>query len=337
MDVTFFPKLHFTTQYVQREVSWEDLAQRPLILGGPHHTHDKNVVPLIGPFRLRNDPEAAKRDCWVEAVTLAMFDADTGPITPCLAALEEEGLSYIAYTSFSHTPEKEAWRLILNPQREMLPDEWRALQPYWISRYKIPAPLDKCKGASHAYYLPSCPPERAHLAKFLYRSGKRLPVDETLRFLPPRRTRKAPAVDFSLPAEPQTPQDLKPIFDALQKRKNSLLRRKDDPVSKKKGQWLKALLAQEPLAEHGDRNNATWKTCAVLVFAAPGYSLGTYKSVVMPSVARMIAAGSSVTEDLVERALEGAMRNYAAAQEEKKEFDRLILARANCAPSRLQR
>lgn len=99
----------------------------------------------------------------VKEMTAIVFDIDNG--TP----FDEHfnfGVFHVAYTSWSHTPELEKWRLIF-PLAEPIPVRyWRHIWPRFIEMWNelVPqyqdAPDKACKDAARLYYLPAVPPER---------------------------------------------------------------------------------------------------------------------------------------------------------------------------------
>lgn len=288
----------------------------------------KEDAPGFGPYVLRPTPEPCARhkdrilrpvphrcdDC-VASVTLAVFDVDVGTddeVVACEAALGEEGLARVWYSTFSYRPEQErpSLRLVLPLASPVAPSEWPGARRSIAARFKIPCDLRRCGGLSHFYYAPSC---RAGIEP-IFDAHDGWPLNpSTLPFAPDVTPRQAPIPqlpDWQPPEEPTGPVDLGPLRKVLADRATSLKRKVNTPAQRK-GELLTKLLAGEPLAEHGSRNDVTNQVAGMLAFALPGQPLSVLMGLIRPSLEAMIGAGSRLTESEVERMLLTGMRSKA--------------------------
>jgi hypothetical protein len=195
-----------------------------------------------------------------------------------------------------------------------------------VRKYAIPCDLAKCSGASHFYFLPSCPP------------GIEPVVDHTPgRYLHPDEIPHQPdAVDRTLilqtmaswepPPEPTGPIDLEPFRKRLEsKSRGDLL--SHDISRNRKGELLKRCLRGEQLAGPHERNNATTLVAGIIVWTLPDAPISVVLRIMRPSVDAMIAAGSSLKHQEVERMVVSAMKKKAEADARGKEIERLMAER----------
>jgi hypothetical protein len=125
------------------------------------------LVAMLGRFEVLNDKHRGR--CWsptkyrdgatargndgVEAVSCLVFDCDR--VSPDPKRLE--GVYWIAHTTWSHTPDKPRWRLILPLAKPVATANWRDV--WQRARAALCPEADPaCKDPSRAYWLPSHPP-----------------------------------------------------------------------------------------------------------------------------------------------------------------------------------
>ena len=318
----------------------------------------KDRAPGFGPYALRPPDVACYKhkdglartgphrcDACVPAITLAVFDVDHGTadaVRGCEAALEAAGVARHWYSSYSHMLNRgPAYRLVMPVSEPIAPALWPEVRAGIMARYRIPADAKACSGKSHFYYVPSAPLAAQYptlTPEAWTRPGNPLAVRSFLRpgYVPPR---KRPAVaddEYEFPSEPATPhppeyvQSLKDRLLAAAARKA----RNTNPGERKKAEELQRLVRGEPLAGHGDRDNATLRTTGVMAHVLHGESLGTLLALIEPSIEAMIADGSSVTLDAAERGLLTGMRSAHFREEQNRKIMRALDRGINAALGR---
>jgi hypothetical protein len=123
---------------------------------------DKKKLPMWSPclFDGRKVMESALSIKWM------IYDIDDN--TPLEALYKFREYKYIAHTSFSHSEEKNKWRLLL-PLKFAIPAQewrhaWRAGAQLW--RELVGGEADPaCKNSNRFYFVMGYPKEREHLAK----------------------------------------------------------------------------------------------------------------------------------------------------------------------------
>lgn len=99
----------------------------------------------------------------VEYIHAIVFDIDSGF---GYGEPQNKSISWISYTTFSHTPEKHKWRIIIPLYKPIKNEDWQfavgLFESIWNKLYPskgLKLPYDKaCKDSSRLYYLPSCRP-----------------------------------------------------------------------------------------------------------------------------------------------------------------------------------
>lgn len=300
--------------------------------------------PGFGPYTLKSLDEPCyahkdrmgrtfphRCDSCVESISFVCFDVDKGTLTDiaeCDALLDKEGLARIWYTSYSYTPEKEIppFRLIIFLTAPIQPEYWSQARKSIAARFKVPCDIKQCSGLSHFYFLPACPVDAEPY--FDYRPGAALDIAT----VPMVKDMTAPRPRVSLdnwepPEEPLegTRIDLDDLKNKLRSRQKKMASSTDEN-NKEKGLILKKILAGEALAEHGNRNNSMSLACGIVAWALPGQPLSVLMLILRPSLQVMQAAGSSLTEDEVERMTLSAMRAKAEYDERQKQINERLSA-----------
>lgn len=149
-----------------REVPLETLLER---LARPDVRETKGGAGFV-PARLREPYRRAEN---VEAVTLLVYDieahaeGDQQPPMPGEIAERCRALHWLAtlYTTHSHQPpERIRYRLLLALDAPLLPDAYRAAWHVPPRELGLLGWCDRsCRDPSRLFYLPACPPDRAHL------------------------------------------------------------------------------------------------------------------------------------------------------------------------------
>ncbi len=92
----------------------------------------------------------------VEKISAIVLDLDNGEISEKGIKSFLEGLEYFAHTTYSHSPKKPKWRVIIPFSKLVAPVKLGAVFEYFNSLFK--GNLDSCgKTQSQLYYFPSCP------------------------------------------------------------------------------------------------------------------------------------------------------------------------------------
>ena len=108
--------------------------------------------------------------------------ADGTPLTPEDVDVLHNALdcARIFYTTFSHTIEKQKWRMIFLTSRYMTPDEYECVAKNIHDKY-FEGLVDKsCLSCTRIFFLPSCPSAQMHLAEIKYSEGELLNVNAYL-------------------------------------------------------------------------------------------------------------------------------------------------------------
>jgi len=321
---TLWPSLYATASPTPVEETWRDVCRR---FDRSMKVYDKkDHAPGFGPYSLLPG-RTQRRDESVDRVTLAVFDVDTGTEEQVEAAYEKfKDTERLLYTTYSHSPTKASFRLVLPLRSPLTIPEWQLVRAGMIKTYGIPADLKKCSGGSHFYYMPSM--SKAHdRAGFLDAVWDTEPFDP--RPLLPvtgldRRYTFTVTVDESaldLPDEPdsETPVDLEPLRERLRARMASLAHR-SDPASKEKSRALGALLRGEVLAEDGHRRDTTSRVAGMLAWALPDVPVSVLLHLIRPSLLAMKNEGSSLTVEEVRASLIRSMRKKRAADAQDQAF-----------------
>lgn len=278
---------------------------------GPYVTHapaSPCVKHKSGP--IRTGPHRC--NACVSEVTLLVCDADQArsmdEVLACDARLADAGLARHWYSSFSfHPATRPAFRLILPLERPVAAAHWKDFRAEFLARYGIPADPKSSSSVSHYYHAPSRRPDWSEPV-VLTGGGNPVPVPAqsapTSRRLMPE-PRAVDLGEYEPPEEPTEPVNVVPLLEELRAR---LSRMKRNPAQEYKARLLERCLAGEELETHGARNEATLILTGVVAYAIPDQPLSVYRHILAPSVEAMIAAGSTLTWDEVERMLLTAMR-----------------------------
>ena len=273
--------------------------------------------------------EPHRCDASVLKMTLCVYDVDSGTlenIAKCDDLLEASGLARVWYTSYSYTPNKPSFRLIIFLSAPIQPEYWSTARKSIATKFAVPCDIKQCSGLSHFYFLPSCPVDAEPY--FDYRPGAALDISA----VPMVKDMTAPRPRVSLdnwepPEEPSegTRIDLDDLKNKLRTRQRKMAGSSDER-NKEKGALLKKILDGAALAEHGNRNNAMSLACGIVAWALPGTPLSVLMLLLRPSLQVMQADGSSLTEDEVERMTLSAMQAKAEYDERQKQINQNLSA-----------
>jgi hypothetical protein len=340
---TLWPSLYDLDSPYPVEEGWPDLVRR----FSQHEVYpDKFAAPGFGPYVLTPPVTPCVRhtdgvvrvaehrcDRCVSGVTMAVFDVDDNAtldgLTHTDALLGAAGTARLWYSSWSW-PQKVSYRLVIPLSRPVAPAAWPGFRHAVLDRFVVQADPKKCTGLSHFYFGPSC--RAAHVTDAVIEAadGSALDVDSFGAVaVAPARPKYVPDADDlaadiadELDDEDESAQvDVGAVRDVLvQKRASWARSAKVD--TREKAALLGRLLDSEPLAEHGSRNQTTMRVAGITAHACPDAALVALRILFRPSVDAMVADGSRLTYDKVDRFLRTALvtaRARRARDEQLKE------------------
>lgn len=253
-------------------------------------------------------------DACVGEVSMLVYDVDLGTqqaVDDCYARIAAEGYAQHWYTTHSWRP--DAGPLEPSPQRLIIPldkpvrsVDLPALRLAVLRALQIPADPKKCSGASHFYFLPTCP--RGGTGRARTGAGKFLPATRFVKFAPEHLSRPV-VVRWQPPPEPTEPVDLEPYRTELRDRAGRWARAQ---AHKAKAAAIYAILAGEPIGGPGDRNDPMCRTTGVIAWVFPNVPMGTLMALVRPTLRAMQAQGSNLTDAEVEGMFRRAFVGKAA-------------------------
>lgn len=172
--ITAIKKAYKPQANIRLELSWDTFVR---FVTMPREINEKKELPLWSPARFISRTELTNQK--VETVALAVFDIDEGLWFEAHDSFSD--YQYIAHTSFSHTPSKPKWRLII-PFEVPIPRHlwgfvWGKLHKFFeeITNVSMDA---ACKDARRFYYLPAA---GEHYKYHINEKGRTLGYDlETL-------------------------------------------------------------------------------------------------------------------------------------------------------------
>lgn len=164
-------------------VGWRDLAAK----WPPHKVRAEKDGLAFSLAKLREGTTRAAAN--VEEITGVALDFDHGArLNDVVQRLRDKGIEAIAYTTFSHAPEDEKFRIVLPLRKAIKPAEYARV---WAGANTLTGGVADaaCRDVSRLFYLPSCPPERAHLARVEHVSGRIATADELVAMAPSEESR----------------------------------------------------------------------------------------------------------------------------------------------------
>jgi hypothetical protein len=329
-DLTLYPSI-YSLCGTQTRLSWPEI-----VVEFTQHLRPKakDQTPGFGPYaltdrrcsRLSHPPVPHRCDTCVDALGIAVFDVDCGTpeaVEACDARLSQ--YARLWYSSWSYRPDAErpALRLVVPLARSVPAERWPSWRESFIRAFGVPADPSKCGGLSHFYYAPACPEDvepvvDAHEGVFLDPDSipsvaRRRPTPAYLRQVH----------DFG---ELVDEERLALLRLRLKQTIAGLKRSKNDDLAEKR-LLLEALVAGEPLAQHGSRNATTTRVVFQLVRRFGDLTLAEGLALVEPSLDAMQKAGSSLTRETVARMFETAFAKVEAQKEQDQRIEELLLKR----------
>lgn len=217
---------------------------------------DKLHQALWAPHALT--PGAARSTHTVESIHALAVDLDDG-FGDVLERLD--GFSWVAHTSWSHSPETPKGRIVFELSRPVRATEWRAFWLRAVVRLGLPADA-QCKDAARAYFVPCSRPGG------WVRIGNGAPLDVGDIMLQDLPEDAIPASAVTVGGSRQP--DRRELAMAQQ--------RKDTPTS------VKAMLAGQPFAVEGERDALAWEAATWIARQWPDLDIEYMCQVVSPSL-----------------------------------------------------
>ena len=144
MIAVTYPSLFGTTPDRKIE-TWDELVT---ILSDHRENRDKERAPLWSPVSLV--PGGTRKNAAVEAVNALVFDVDGGTAyATAKAALSDR--EWIAYSTFSHTPEEERFHIVVRLPEPISGEAWARKYDELRKGFDFG---DSLRAPSHSYFLP---------------------------------------------------------------------------------------------------------------------------------------------------------------------------------------
>lgn len=329
-DLTLYPSIYSLCGTPTR-LSWPEI-----VVEFTQHLRPeaKDRTPGFGPYALTDrrcsrpshPPVPHRCDTCIDALGLAVFDVDCG--TPEAVEACDARLSRYArlwYSSWSYRPDAErpALRLIVPLARPVPAERWASWRESFIRAYGVPADPSKCGGLSHFYYAPACPLDvepvvDAHEGVFF--------DPDTVPSTAHRRPAPVSTRRFHDPGEAVDEARLDFLRLRLKQSASGLRNSKNDEAAERR-RLFSALVAGEPLAQHGSRNATTTRVIFQLVRKFGDLTLSEGLALVEPSLEAMRREGSSLTRETVARMFETAFAKVEAQREADAQIEALLLER----------
>jgi len=296
LRVSLFPSLE-DPHVRPLETDWggiaEELTSKRIV------TDDKKAVPLFSPAEFREDYRTKKN---VERVHFLVLDYDALDLAGAIASMERIA-SYrrILYSTHRHDPREpngQRFRALVAIDRPVLGREWPS---FWSAARADLAPLSdrKDSDASRAYFLPSCPADRAEFAFAESHDGAVIEVSRYIGADVP----EAPTDGVF----PVTPEYLRKLGTSLSKRKSL----GDSQI----GEILLLVAQGLPYATEGERDDVTWRLCVRLAKEIPEANAESLGAVFAASLSLMGAEAPTpamVVEKFSRARTQNAERSHAA-------------------------
>lgn len=216
------------------------------------------TAPLFSLSRfIEKEGKTLRQKAYVDLISAIVLDYDKGfDQGELFSALEATGLTWFAYTTFTHTPDDPRWRVIVPTSTPIPAGKYKALRAWFLSSLlhrgsgvRIEND-DSDKAISRPFYLPGCPPGNEDFAEFKYNDG---PVLD----LPPMTEIEA--------QKTPTPRIIGSKLDVswLHARMHAY------PKDKEIRRAFKKVIAGKPYADFGGRDTMLQRMLGVVVGWAP--------------------------------------------------------------------
>lgn len=267
MKISLFRDVFDKTPVVE-DTTWSALVAElclPPVTGTP-----KKQVPLYSPAEYLQDTPRA--DGNVIALHFVVLDFDhLSPAKDAAVRASLYGYEHVLVTSYSHDETEAAYRVVLPLTRPVPAEDWPAVWTGVTSRIGAGHADLACRNLSRFYHWPSCPPERAHLARSLHRIGR--PIDPDDITIAASRPPTPPTGSMSI-----TRAHVKTLVAQLKRRKQWRL-----------GHSLAFVVNGEPFADPGGRDLLAYQLCGEIAEVFPDASPESVAKLFLPSLQAMAA------------------------------------------------
>lgn len=300
------------------------------------HLKAKSDAPLYSPTEYLPGYKSRSKH-GVCAITAFVFDVERKDPSPLLPGeiealgerLDASGLEYVLTSSYSHTVEDCRFRLVLFPDRAILPTEFKEAR----KRLRIQLCLDgivdpAAEDVSRIFYTPSCPLHVMPVEQ--HGLGAAVGVDDLLEGYiaapyEPGKKLLPEGWEYTAPVSPEEV-DLKFLYGILDAYK---AKGEDAQEAARKLNILRKVRKGEPFATT-NLNSALWSAVNLLSFNFPPHtSSAEILAVLRPSLLTMYGPGKGpigltqaldVATRMVDRAVEKRAENDAADEEIRRAF-----------------
>ncbi len=260
----------------------------------------KNSCPLFSPCEFREG--ATRSTAGAIAVHLGAVDLDHATediLGSVLLHLSDTGLEFLLYTGWSHGLNGETSARILVPfTRPVSAREWDSFWPRM--NQALGGRCDpQVKNVDRAYFLPSAPAQRHHLAQLYHQPGRPLDVDAWGAI--------ALAPDAIVAARATRP---------VQKAEVEAFAKKLVKINPETGHALQAVLRGEEWAPVGHRDNVLYKLAGDIAKGFPTADPASLALVFSQSVTHY---GNEFPLSLVQKKIETRQGEILVAQEAKEQ------------------
>lgn len=244
-------------------------------------------------------PPGRKGDDVIE-VSIACLDFDNRTLEEVQALmlrLQESGLGYILYTTWSHAlPGPIKFRIILQLSRPVPGDMWRDFYRHLIDIFGCEAD-SQCVDPGRLMFFPATPECRKDMHFAETRDGNPLDVSVIqARPAPPK-----PSYDMTVGRE---------VVEAVARQ----LSRKTEATDIQAGQLLMAVCKGLPFAEPGTRDNTVFFLACKLAERFPDANATGLAAIFAESLAVMMPVGS-VTVEIIAEKISRKQREYRALKQ----------------------
>lgn len=282
----------------------------------------KRSTPTFCPGLFQPGTQRVKEN--VTGLQLVVFDVDhgaaEGPVLGMLERLTNSGLAYAVYTTYKHTPQTPAYRLIVPLPEVLPPEEFLIARSACFDEIQPPALKRYGDDVSRCFFYPA-----THASRIQY-SGLALCTDGKPYVAPkgyvPGLAPQRDAVHSGPPEE-----EAGVNLGALRKTLRGLHRKMklEHPCYLPLG----AMLDGAPIAQRGERDTKIQQLVGYLVFVLPDTTaVSTYLELMMASLQAM-GPYDELFAQVVEKVKDKVRRAYrdkCASRAERAERERLMLA-----------
>ena len=121
--------------------------------------------------------DGTRRDANIQRLTAFVLDFDSGRTTRETIVERLAGLTYIAYTSYSHLPDAPRLRAVVPYTHSIPPDQHRRVFEHF--QHVFDGDLDpSCAKPAQIYFTPACPHDAVDQYEMFYRDGDLFDPDD---------------------------------------------------------------------------------------------------------------------------------------------------------------